>query len=97
MADDQAQTDAQAARRAAVEQAASTVVYLAVMFGVSYAVLKRDAVTRAWRRLRTRPLPASEAAARRAVAELRRDLSAIEHGGGPAPRRGRGLYERGQL
>lgn len=90
-------SDAAAARRAAVEQAVSTLVYLAVMFGASYAVLKREAVARAWQRLRTRPLPASEAAARRAAADLARDLSAIEHGAAPPPRRARGLYERGQL
>jgi hypothetical protein len=81
------------AAETAVNEAISTLVYIGVTIAVSAAILKRDAVTRLWMRLRHRALPAAEARARRLAAELRRDLSRIEHGDQAAARPPRGLYE----
>ena len=80
------------AAETAVNEAVSTLVYIGVTLIVSAAILKRDAVTRLFMRLRRRGIPAAEARARRLAAELRRDLSRIEHGDTP-PARPRGLYE----
>lgn len=51
----QAPTAARIARDAAVAQAAGTLAYLAVCVAVSVAVLKREEIARAWRRLTYRP------------------------------------------
>jgi hypothetical protein len=90
---DQEQPRTRTAAEVAVNEAVSTLVYIAVTLAVSAAILKRDAVTRLWRRLRHRPVTPAEARARRLTAELRRDLATIEHGDTPAPRP-RGLYEQ---
>jgi hypothetical protein len=68
------------ARDAAVEQTAATLVYLGITVAVSLAVIKRDALGRAWARLRNRPPGPDEVAEAAMLAELRRDLSRIEHG-----------------
>jgi hypothetical protein len=83
----------EAARRAAVEQAVTTIVYIAVTMAASWAILNRDAVQRLWTRLRKRPVTAQEARARRLIAELRRDITRWEHGDNP-PARPKGLYEQ---
>lgn len=80
------------AREAAIHEAVGTLAYVAVMAAVSYAILHRDSVTRLWMRLTTRPPSPAESEARRQVAQLRRDIAAWEHRGGPPPRP-RGLYE----
>ena len=87
------ETVAEAARKAAVEQAVTTIVYMAVTIAASWAILNRDVVTRMWTRLRKRPVSPEEARARRLIAELRRDITRIERGDTP-PGRQRGLYER---
>jgi hypothetical protein len=86
------QTDADVARRAAVEQAVSTLTYIAVMLAVSWALLQRDMVRGMWRRLRQPPMSPQAAREARMVAELRRDIAAFEHPAQPA-KRTRGLYE----
>ena len=80
------------AAEAAVNEAISTLVYIGVTVAVSALILKRDAITRLWMRLRRRGVKPAEARARRLVAELRRDITLIEHGEAPASPR-RGLYE----
>lgn len=81
------------ARNAAIEQAAGTLAYIAVALAVSVAITKRDALVRLWMRLQHRPVSPEKARESRLIAELRRQLSFIEHDGGP-PVRPRGLYER---
>jgi len=101
MTEDEAQADergrgrstARIARDAAVEQSVATLAYIAITVAVSVAVLKRDALWRLWRRVTTRPVPPDEVEAASAVADLRRDLSRIEHAADAAPPRPRGLYE----
>lgn len=83
---------ASSAAETAVNEAISTLVYIGVTVAVSALVLKRDAITRLWMRLRRRQVKPAEARARRLTAELRRDITLIEHGEGP-PARPRGLYE----
>ena len=80
------------AAEAAVNEAVSTLVYIGVTLVVSAAILKRDAITRLFMRVRRRGIKPAEARARRLVAELRRDITRIEHGDQP-PARPRGLYE----
>lgn len=80
------------ARDAAIREVVGTLAYIAVMGAVSLIILKRDVAVRLWMRVTTRPVPPAEAQARRAVAQLRRDIAAWEHRGGPPPRP-RGLYE----
>lgn len=98
MADDQAQQQpqqpdaARLARDAAIQSAVSTLAYIAVSVLVSVAILKRDYLVRWWTRLTTRQVTPDEVRARRLTSELRQDLSRIEHGSSPQPRR-RGLYE----
>jgi len=77
-----------------VEQTAATLAYIGITVLVSVAVLKRDALWRAWRRLTDRPVPPEEAATRAAVADLARDVSRIEHAAEARPAWPRGLYER---
>jgi hypothetical protein len=81
------------AAEVAMHEAITTLVYIGVSLAVSAAILKRDAVTRLWRRLRHRPLTPEQARLRRLTAELRRDLARIEHGDTPPPA-ARGLYEQ---
>ncbi len=76
-----------------MHEAITTLVYIGVSLAVSAAILKRDAVTRLYRRLRHRPVSAAQARERRLLAELRRDLTRIEHGDTPPPGP-RGLYEQ---
>lgn len=95
MTDDHADDErlADVASKAAIVQLVSSVVSLAVMVGVSVAITRRDALARAWLRLRHRPLTPDQARAEREVAGLYRDLSKIEHGDHAPPRPPRGLYE----
>lgn len=90
---DEPRSDAQVARQAAIEQAVSTLAYFAVMTAISVAILKRYQLAAVWRRVRHRPVSAEEARARRLTADLRRDLSRIEHGDKPSPCGCGGLYE----
>lgn len=86
---------ARIARDAAVEQTAGTLAYIGITVLVSVAILKRDVLWRAWRRLTVRPVPAEEVATMSAVAELARDVSRIEHAAEARPPAApRGLYER---
>lgn len=88
--DDDAKPDAlSAAADTIVRELAS----YAVLFAVSWALLNRDAVTRAWMRLTARPVSAAEARALRLTAELQRAVSEWEHRGDRAPKvPGGGLY-----
>jgi len=78
MAEDSRSTG-RVARDAAVEQTVATLAYLGITVAVSVAILKRDYVIRAWMRLRNRPPRADQVAEAAALADLRRDLSRIEH------------------
>lgn len=91
---DRGRSTARIARDAAVEQSVATLAYIGITVAVSVAVLKRDALWRLWRRLTVRPAPPGEVEAEAALADLRRDLSAIEHADGARPGAPRGLYER---
>jgi hypothetical protein len=86
------QSDADVARRAAVEQAVSTLTYVAVMVAMSWLLLQRDVLRGLWKRLRHPPMSPEAAREARMLAELRRDIAAFEHPARPAPRP-RGLYE----
>jgi hypothetical protein len=91
-------SSADMAREAAINQAVSLVVYIGLALAINAAILKRDAIWRAVARVKRwyRMDPAKEREAR-AVAELRRDISAIEHSFDPRPsklrRPPRGVYE----
>jgi hypothetical protein len=89
----EARTAARIARDAAVEQAAATLAYIGITVLVSVAVIKRDALWRLWRRLTTRPTPPETAAATVALAEVRREISRMEHAHEARPARPYGLYE----
>lgn len=91
---DRGRTTARIARDAAVEQSVATLAYIGITVAVSIAILKRDALWRLWRRLTVRPTPPGEVEAEAALADLRRDLSRIEHAADARPARPRGLYER---
>lgn len=98
MADEhQDESAAKVARDAALAQLVSLGVYLAVMLGLTVAIAKRDMVTRLGMRARACWRHDEPASVTKAIAELRRDISAIEHGGGPDTTRRPGLYERGAL
>ena len=86
--------DAEIARKAAIEQAASTVTYIMVMLTVSWLVLQRDLVKGLWGRLRHPPLSPERAREARLVAELRRDIALFEHPRGHSDPPAGGLYER---
>jgi hypothetical protein len=87
------QDSARGARDAAVQSAISTGVYLAIVLGVSIAITRRDTLTRAWMRARALVHPAGDPPhVSAALADLQRDLSDIEHGGGPRPEHHAGLY-----
>lgn len=65
-------------RDAAIEQAVTTLVYIGLMLGVSYALAKRDELQRAGARVAAwwrEQAPADE----QRVAEFRRDVSAWDH------------------
>lgn len=98
MSDEQAPraaSSADMAREAAINQAVSLVVYIGLILAINAAILKRDAIWRAAQRVKRwyRRDPKRERESR-LLAELRRDISAIEHatdtGFRPRPR---GLYE----
>lgn len=74
----EASSAARIARDAAVAQAAGTLAYLAVCVLVSVAVLKREEIARAWRRLTYRP--SKDEVPPEVLAEFRRELSRLEHG-----------------
>lgn len=60
---------------------AAAIIYGIITLGVTYAVSKPDQLALLIERVRARPpMPASEARARRLLAELRADLAAIERG-----------------
>jgi hypothetical protein len=84
---------ASSAAETAVNEAISTLVYIGITVAVSMAVLKRDAVTRAWTRLTRRAPSPAKVREGRLLAELRRDLALIEHGDHAPARPPRGLYE----
>jgi hypothetical protein len=84
---------AQIARDAAVEQTAATLAYIGITVLVSVAILKRDALWRLWRRVTVRPTPPEAAAVMVAMAEVRRDISRMEHEREARPPRPLGLYE----
>lgn len=87
------QDSARGARDAAIQSAISTGVYLAIVLGLSLAVAKRDIITRAWMRARAIIRPAGDPPhVAAALADLRRDISDIEHGGGPRTEHRDGLY-----
>jgi hypothetical protein len=67
---------------AAVDTAVRELASMAVIALVSFALLHHDAVYRLYRRLSERRVTPEQAYANRAVAELRRDISAYEHRGG---------------
>jgi FAD/FMN-containing dehydrogenase len=71
---------AKVARDAALQSRISNLVYLAIMLGVTLAITKRDWIGRQVLRFRSWQ-SAAAAAESRAVAELRRELSELEHGG----------------
>lgn len=68
------------ARDAALQSLVSNAVYLAVMLGFTLALANRDRLGRLALRLGHR-WSAARAAEERAVAEFRRELSDLEHGG----------------
>jgi hypothetical protein len=70
------------ARDAAVQSLISNAVYLAVMLGFTVALANRDRLGRLALRV-TRRWDAARAAEERTVAEFRRELSDLEHGGTP--------------
>lgn len=83
-------------REAALSQAASLLVYIGISVAITVAIAKRDALTRAWMRYKRWARRDPEKIRRsRLLAELRRDISLIEHSdeqprGRTTPR---GLYE----
>jgi hypothetical protein len=68
------------ARDAALQSLVSNGVYLAVMLGFTLAVANRDRLGRLALRVGRR-WSAAKAAEERTVAEFRRELSDLEHGG----------------
>lgn len=86
MGDDQGQAAApdqraaKVARDAALQSLVSNLVYLAIMLGVTVAITKRDWIGRQMLRIQRRR-SARHAAAEKAVAELQREVSDLEHGG----------------
>lgn len=91
-------SSADMAREAAINQAVSLVVYIGLALAINAAILKRDALWRAWHRVRRwYHYDAAKEREARALAELRRDLSAIEHSFDTRPsklrRAPRGIYE----
>ena len=74
------QRAAKVARDAALQSLVSNLVYLVIMLGVTVAITKRDWIGRQMLRIQRRR-SAREAAAEKAVADLRRELSDLEHGG----------------
>lgn len=92
--DQQQQPGARAeAGNVAAETLVRELTSLAVIFGVSWALLHRDYVTRLWMRIKHRPMSDAEAAEHRAMAEFRREWSADEHARDRAPKvAGDGLY-----
>jgi hypothetical protein len=71
---------ARVARDAAIAQAAGTLAYIAVCVAVSVAIVKRDELARAWRRLTARRPEAEASAYAVALGELRQEISRMEHG-----------------
>jgi hypothetical protein len=70
----------------ALRSLVSNLVYLAVMLGFTVAISKRDALARLHMRYRqVFRQDARKAAYRRALAELRREISELEHGGPERP------------
>ena len=97
MADQEAQ---KIARDAALQSLVSNAVYLALMLGISLAITKRDTLKRI--RLQVEQLLRQEdrsAKERRALADLRREISRLEHslprGPETAPDTPGGLYGQG--
>lgn len=74
---DERQTDAEAARQAAIQSLVSNLVYVAVMVGVSLAITKRDAIGRLVLRFRHwgKPRPVEYG---QALHELHRDIRRFE-------------------
>ena len=64
---------------AAIDTAVRELASMLVIALVSYVLLNRDAVYRLCRRLTEQRITPEQAYASRAVAELRRDISAYEH------------------
>lgn len=86
------------AREAAINQAVSLIVYIGLALAINTAIVKRDALWRAWQRAkRWYHYSARDEHEARALAELRRDLSEIEHSFDTRPsklrRPPRGIYE----
>lgn len=95
--DDDTASLSDAARKAAITQATSTLVYLAIMITLSVAITKRDYLIRMGMRVQglMNHRDIREQRAARLIAELRRDISRIEHADGRFPEHRRGLYEMG--
>lgn len=72
-------TDGEVARKAAIDQAVSTIVYVAVMAGISWAIMNRDAVWRMRARVKARLSGAPDPHAAE-VASFRRDIADISRG-----------------
>lgn len=88
-------SSADMAREAAINQAVSLVVYIGLALAINAAIMKRDAIWRAVQRVKRwyRRDPARERESR-LLAELRRDISAIDHSTDTGfTQRSRGLYE----
>ena len=84
MADETGKTDREL-RAAAADTIVRELVSYAVLFAISWALLNRDAVTRAAARLTARPVSPLNARIARETAALRREISAWEHSGTPGP------------
>ena len=85
MADDPSQQrdDKDELREGALRSLVANVVGLAVQLGIIVAIAKRDSIWRLWRRYQWHVTREWRGAVeRRLLAELQRDISAIEHGQG---------------
>lgn len=78
---------------AAVDTAVRELASMLVIFGVSWAILHRDTLTRLYQRATRRPVSAARARELRLIAELRAAISRYEHAHDRAPTvAGDGLY-----
>lgn len=95
MADVKTDEQPESLAHAAADTLVRELATYAVMFGITWAVLHRDAVTRAWMRIRHRPVSPAKAREMRLLAELRRAMSAYEHSSDRAATvaGGGGLYD----
>lgn len=87
-------TTAEQARKAAIDQAISTIVYLSIMIAAGWAATAgRDTIARYWMAAKAWRRPRDPYAAD--VAAFRRDIADISRGTeGPDTTRVKGLYER---